>query len=174
VKLSTEDVNKDGLMLTAVLVDYVDDKTEFPAYVSLSGLEGGIPVEAVDYYEIGGEHEDGKLAQPLQYPTLAKIVSYGWTDLNNPGCGYDASEYVYQKDGLEAGRYYDYTFYMLPTVYTVAPGHHLALVLTSWDPYRAFLDEDYQLDPDRDPSYSFFTYAFTVDNTSLGARIPVK
>ena len=92
----------------------------------------------------------------------------------NPGCGYDASEYVYQKDGLEAGRYYDYTFYMLPTVYTVAPGHHLALVLTSWDPYRAFLDEDYQLDPDRDPSYSFFTYAFTVDNTSLGARIPVK
>ena len=81
---------------------------------------------------------------------------------------------MFQPDGLEAGTFYDYTFYMLPTVYKLAPGHQLALVLTTWDPYRAFLDEEYELNPDRDARYSFYTYGYTIDNTSMKVRIPVK
>ena len=173
-KLSTEDVDKDGLMITAVLVDSVDENTEFPAFVSTPSLEGRIPVESVDYYETGGGAEEGFLVKARQIPTKAKVITYAWTDLDNPGCGEASSEYVYQEEPREAGKFYDYTFYMLPTVYTLAPGHHLELVLTTWDPYRVFLDEEYELNPGRDPRYSFYTYGYTIDNNALKARIPVR
>ena len=173
-RLSTEDVDKDGLMITAVLVDFIDGETQFPAYVSTPELEGNIPVISTEDYKIGGGADDGFLIQPVQMQTAAKAITYGWTELNNPGCGFDSKDYVLQPDPLESGKFYDYTFYMQPTVYTLAPGHHLALVLTTWDPYRAFLDEEYELNPDRDARYSFYTYGYTVDNTSLTASIPVK
>jgi hypothetical protein len=62
---------------------------------------------------------------------------------------------------------------MLPTCYTVAPGHHVYLVITGWDPYRAFLDEDFMLDPNNPYLYSEFTYAFTVDNSAVKVMLPL-
>jgi len=62
---------------------------------------------------------------------------------------------------------------MLPTAYTVAPGHRLQLVIAAWDPYRAFLDEDYELDPTLPSEYSNFNYSFVIDNTSLHVIAPV-
>ena len=172
VKLSTDVTDKDGLMITAVLVDYREDGTPFKAFMTKDRLNEKLPVKTVDSYEPGGGLEEADILQFVQSSTPSKCVTFGWTDLCNPGLGYDSSEYVSSTD-LEADKAYDYTFYMLPTAYTVAPGHRLQLVITAWDPYRAFLDEDYILDPTLPTEYSEFNYSFTIDNTSLQVSLPV-
>ena len=124
--------------------------------------------------EVGGSAPNGTRYELTKLPTNAKIVSLGWTDLKNPGCGSDSREYVAQTEGLESGAPYDYTFYMQPTAYTLEPGHTLSLVLTTWDPYRAFLDEDYKVNPGRDAQYSFYTYGYTIHNDTLDVRLPFR
>ena len=63
---------------------------------------------------------------------------------------------------------------MLPTVYTVAPGHHLTLVLTTWDPYRAFLDESFaELDTDKDSEEIDYDYSYVIDNEAIQVKMPV-
>lgn len=172
-RLLTDAEDRDGLMISAILVDYMDDGEEFFAFAPSPDSGDIINTQLIGEYDDGGEDE-GLIVQAAQVPTTAKVVTYGWTDLRNPGCGPDSAEYVFQPSGLTDGEYYDYTFYMLPTVYTLAPGHRLALVLTTWDPYRAFLDEEYMLNPERDAVYSYYTYEYMVDNKSLKAMIPVK
>lgn len=175
-KLAAEDINKDGMMITAVLVDTADDGSEFQAFASTPFLGGEtIPTDVkAESYTVGGGHEDFYRQEAVQIPTTAKIVSIGWTEIRNPGCGPDASDYEWHEEELFSGVYYDYTFYLQPTVYTVAPGHHLELILTTWDPYRAFLDEEYEIDSERDPRYSFYTYGYTVDNSALRVLLPLK
>ena len=173
-KLSTKDVDKDGLMITAVLVDTKDDASEFEAFTSSKPLCETIPDKKLGKVTYGGNAPDGVLREFTKLPTNAKVVSYGWTDLKNPGCGSDSKEYVAQTEGLKSDAPYDYTFYMLPTAYTLEPGHSLSLVLTTWDPYRAFLDEDYKVNPQRDARYSYYTYGYTINNDSLEVRLPFK
>ena len=172
LKLSTPVTDKDGLMITAVLVDYKADGTPFKAYMTKDRLDKTLPVKTVDSFDLGGGLGESDILEFVQSTTPSKCVTFGWTDLCNPGCGYDSSDYTESVD-LEAGREYDYTFYMLPTAYTVAPGHRLQLVITAWDPYRAFLDEDYELDPTLPSEYSSFNYSFVIDNTSLHFIAPV-
>ena len=172
VKLSTEVTDKDGLMITAVLVDYREDGTPFKAYMTKDRLSNTLPVRVVDSFERGGGLAEGEILEYVQSSTYSKCVSFGWTDLCNPGLGYDSSEYVSSTD-LEAGREYDYTFYMLPTAYTLAPGHRLQLILTAWDPYRAFLDEDFMVDPSQSTEFSEYNYSFVIDNSSLRVLLPV-
>ena len=172
VRMSTDVTDKDGLMITAVLVDYQEDGTPFKAFMVKDRLQSTLPVKTVGSYEMGGGLDEGDILQFVQSSTPCKCVTFGWTDLCNPGLGYDSSEYTTSTD-LEAGKLYDYTFYMLPTAYTVAPGHRLQLVLTAWDPYRAFLDEDYSLDPTMPTEYSEFNYSFVIDNTSMQVLMPV-
>ncbi len=173
-RLSTKDVDKDGLMITALLVDTKEDSSEFDAFVSSEPLCTSIPQKRAESYAIGGGVPDKQKNELEKLPTKAKVVSYGWTDLQNPGCGKDSSEYVTQESELKSDVPYDYTFYMLPTAYTLEPGHKLTLVLTTWDPYRAFLDEDYAIDQQRDARYSFYTYGYTIDNDALEVRLPFR
>jgi X-Pro dipeptidyl-peptidase len=172
VKLSTPVTDKDGLMITAVLVDYRKDGTPFKAYMTKDRLGETLPVRTIGSFEPGGGLEEGDILQFVQSSTHSKCLSFGWTDLCNPGLGFDSSEYAKSTD-LQAGRAYDYTFYMMPTAYTVAPGHALQLIITAWDPYRAFLDEDYTLDPTLPTQYSNFNYSFIIDNASLTFTVPV-
>ena len=172
VKLSTPVTDKDGLMVTAVLVDYIEDGTPFKAYMTKDRLGSTLPVRTVDSFEPGGGLEEQDIVEFVQSSTHTKCITFGWTDLCNPNLGYDSSEYAVSTD-LEAGKEYDYTFYMLPTAYTVAPGHTLQLISTAWDPYRAFLDEDFVLDPTLPTEYSNFNYSFVIDNSSLQVLLPV-
>jgi X-Pro dipeptidyl-peptidase len=172
VKLSTPVTDKDGLMITAVLVDYRKDGTPFKAYMTKDRLGETLPVRTIGSFEPGGGLEECDILQFVQSSTHSKCLSFGWTDLCNPGLGFDSSEYAKSTD-LQAGRAYDYTFYMMPTAYTVAPGHALQLIITAWDPYRAFLDEDYTLDPTLPTQYSDFNYSFIIDNASLTFTVPV-
>ena len=63
---------------------------------------------------------------------------------------------------------------MTPTVNTVAPGHHLILVLTTWDPYLALLDESHQIDPNIENESIDYGYSYTIDNEAIDVRIPVR
>ena len=172
-KISTEVTDKDGLMITAVLLDVAEDAQSFKAYMTKDRLRARVPVRTIDSYDIGGGAGEKRLLEFVQSSTPGKCITFGWTDLCNPGLGYDSAEYSKWED-LEAGEPYDYTFYMLPTVYSIAPGHRLLLVITAWDPYRAFLDEDFLVDPTLSTEYSEFNYSFTIDNESLRAMIPTK
>ena len=172
MKMKTDTTDKDGLMVTAVLIDIADEGKPFKAYMVKDRLGNTLPVKTYDSYDAGGGLGEKDLIRYVQSSTTSKCITFGWTDLCNPGKGYSSSEYTASED-LVADQFYDYTFYMLPTAYTLAPGHHLLLMLTSWDPYRAFLDEDFKVDPEMSAYMSDYQYAFTIDNNSLKAMLPL-
>ena len=55
-----------------------------------------------------------------------------------------------------------------------APGHKLKLILTTWDPYRVFLDEGFNLDMSLTERIEKYSYGFISGNTALEVRLPVK
>lgn len=171
VRLSTEVEDFEGLMITAVLVDVANNGSEFDAYNTKTEWGNTLPETAVDIFDAGGNLGERYILEYDQTKTKSKVISYGWTDLTIPGKGYDSSEYTTTVD-IKAGKFYDYTFYMLPTVYTLRPGHHLELILTTWDPYMAFLDERYLFDMDKDSEEIDYEYSYTIDNNSIRVRIP--
>lgn len=173
VKLSTNVTDLDGLMITAILMDVRDDSEEFKGYMLKDRLSSRLPVTTVGSYLCGGSEKD--ILEFVQSSMPGKCISFGWTDLRNPGQGEASSDYD-DPVILEAGKFYDYTFYMVPTAYTVAPGHHLELILTTWDPYRVFLDESFgiELDPEEEAEVIDYNYSYVIDNASIQARIPVK
>ena len=171
--LSSEIQEYEGLMITAVLVDTADDGKPFDAYMLKDAMGRKLPVRTIGEYEGGSAWGSSKIVEYVQDSTAAKLISCGWTDLTNPGCGYDSSEYT-TTSLLTAGEFYDYTLYMIPTAYTLQPGHHLKLILTTWDPYRAFLDESFEkLDMDKDSEKIDYDYSYIVDNPAIRVRIPV-
>lgn len=173
VKLSTGNTNLDGTMITAVLVDTKEDDL-FKAYMLKERLGNCVPNRTVSEIDQGGGLDTRDLYEHVQSSTNAKCFSFGWTDLCNPGCGPDSSEYTKQDpDEHEPGKYYDYTFYMLPTVYTVEKGHKLKLLLMTWDPGRAFLDEGYDISMDLSERLEKYSYSYVIDNTSIDVRLPL-
>jgi hypothetical protein len=173
LRLSSEIQDYEGLMITAVLADTADDGSSFDAYMLKDVTGRKLPVRAIGEYEGGSAWGSSEIVEYVQDSTEAKVISYGWTDLTNPGCGYDSSDYTTTLL-LSAGEFYDYTIYMLPTAYTVRPGHHLKLILTTWDPYRAFLDESFEkLDLDKDAEEIDYDYSYIVDNQAVHVRMPV-
>ena len=173
LKLSSEITEYEGLMITAVLVDTADDGSSFEAFMTKDRLSNLLPTKVIGEYEGYASWGSNQIVEYVPDLTTEKVLSYGWTDLTNPETGYDSSEYT-ETSQLEAGHFYDYTFYMLPTVYTVAPGHHLTLVLTTWDPYRAFLDESFaELDTDKDSEEIDYDYSYVIDNEAIQVKMPV-
>lgn len=174
VRLSNDNVDYTGLMVSAILMDHADDGKPFPAFVLKSRLRDKVPVRVIDTVEQGGNLDEVEVLEHVQDYTLGKAISYGYTDLADPGKGYEISEYTGAEE-RQSGEFYDYTFYMNPTYYTVRPGHHLYLYLTTWDPYKAYLDRDFvSYDLKKGALDDMIDYSFTVDNESIRAMIPVK
>jgi len=176
VSLTSENEDLDGLMISAVLMD-VSDAGTFPAFMPHAADPSSSPTVGTEptgktYFKTS-DLPEMDIVRFVQEKTPAKCVTFGWTDLQNPGMGFDSSDYVLQDPGLEAGVPKDYTFYMNPTVYTLAEGHHLELHLLTWDPYRVFLDENFTLDASETPRLSSYDYAYTVKNDSLRVLLPV-
>jgi len=172
VKLSGEAVDLDGLMITALLLD-VSDQGEFPAYRIHTEDGGLVPKQTTGATFVqGGGLSDEELMTHVQEKVPAQRVTLGWTDLQNPGKGSGSSEYTLQEDGLELGVSKEYTFYMMPVVYTLAPGHHLELRLMTWDPFRVFLDQSFDLDASLETKLDSYDYGYTIDNASLKVLIP--
>lgn len=174
LRLSNDDVDYEGLMISAVLIDRADDEKSFPAYVLKNRLEDVLPVRVTGEFDRGGGLGDEDILEYVQDHTFGKAISYGYTDLADPGKGYEISEYTGASE-REKGQFYDYTLYMTPTVYTVAPGHHLYLYLTTWDPYRAYLDRDFvSYDLKKDALNDLIDYEYTIDNDAIRVMAPVK
>ena len=175
VRLSTQVTDYEGLMISAVLMDVADDGNTFKTYEVKNRLGARLPVRVIGEYEGAGYFGgDTSIVEYVQDSVNGRAISYGYTDLTNPGLGEEISEYT-DTQQLEAGKYYDYTFYMLPTVYTVEPGHTLQLILTTWDPYRVFLDESFmELDLDKDSEMLDYDYSYTIDNESIQVMMPVR
>ena len=172
LKLSTNTVDQEKMMITAVLVDTVAEDELFSAFLTKSKLGDRLPVKTVEELEQGGGLEPVSIKEFVPTSTNAKCFSFGWTDLNNPGGGPDQSEYK-EDVKLESGKYYDYTFYMTPTVYTVEKGHQLKLVLLTWDPFRITLDEDFNINMDLLDQMAEMDYSYIIDNSSVDVKLPL-
>ena len=160
-------------MISAVLMDVADDGEPFRAYQLKNRLDDCLPVRIIGEYEGVPVEGNNDIVEYVKDSVPGKAISYGYTDLTNPGLGDDISEYT-ETIRLEAGKEYDYTLYMLPTVYTVEPGHSLMLILTTWDPYRAFLDESFDnLDPEKDAELLNYDYEYTIDNHAIRVMMPL-
>ena len=139
-----------------------------PEYTDLVVMEASEDLT----YDDGFSREPFPMMLLTQTEVPRKIVSIAWTDLQNPGCGKASDEYVLQAVGLISGTEQEYTFYFQPTVYTVAEGHHLELILTTWDPYRVELDQWYKLDGKPDETPANIQYDMIIDNESLRLDLP--
>ena len=172
VKLSTRDVDRDGLVISALLVDTIDGETDFKAYMTKERLGNTLPTKTIGVVETGGGLPRTKVKEFVKSNTTAKLITFGHTDLANYGGGYEGKDYTKHEEEMKAGEYYDYTIYLQPTSYTFEPGHKAVLVITGWDPYLAFLDEDYQNGTVTDSVDSSYTYSFNIDNDSFELRFP--
>ena len=171
-KASTGKAGFEGLMISAALVDTIDGQTYFPAYLTEAALGDCLSTVPVSTFDYGGGIGTVAAMDFEQTMVTAKAFSYGWTDLANPGSQEDSSTYTESVD-LEAGKEYDYTFYMMPTVYTLAEGHRLKLVIYTWDPNtNAFLDESAGTNDEK--AVEYYNYDCTIDNTTLRVEIPVR
>ena len=176
LRLSTPVTDYEGLMVSAVLVDVTDNGEPFKTYAVKNRLGNILPSRVIGEYEGAGAgvSSSNEIVEYVKDSVPGRAISYGYTDLTNPGLGDDISEYT-ETQRLEAGKFYDYTIYMLPTVYTVEPGHTLMLVLTTWDPYRAFLDESFvTLDLDKDSELLDYNYSYTIDNPGIQVMMPLS
>ncbi len=173
VSLKTPITKIDGLMISAILIDVKDDGDRFPAFMLKDRLGECVPNRTIGEIYTADDYSPLDLLEHVQNTTTAKCFSFGWTDLRNPGLGEKSSEYA-NHTKLEKNKYYDYTFYMLPTVYTVAPGHHIKLVLTTWDPYRTFLDETFNMNINQRNDLDDYDYSFTIDQSSIQINLPVN
>ena len=147
-------IDRDALMVSAMLVDIAPEGTTFPAYntqgsyvpktITAGGAWMGGGLNNYDYAELN--------ATDVSY----KIIARGWMDLCNPGAGYDSASAT--KVALKVGENHDYTIYLQPNLYTVKEGHKLALVIYTYEPGKANYSQDYQI---------------TLENASVSAEIPV-
>jgi len=151
-----------GLMATAVLVDVIDGEKDFPSYMTKSVLHDTLPIKTEDYFDIGGDSGYGSIKEYVKSYTRARAISYGWLDLANPNGTTDWNDYK-EDTRIEEGKQYEYTFYMLPTIYELEPGHHLELILTTYDGMRASLTDGDQ----------YVDYGYTIDNATMNIEIPL-
>ena len=173
LKLSTKDVAKDGMVVSAMLLDTIDGEESFKGYMTKQRIYDTLPTRTFGAAETGGGLPYTKVQQYVKSNTTAKLITFGYTDLKNPGGGFEGKDYRRRTEEMNAGEYYDYTIYLMPTSYTFEPGHKAVLIITGWDPYNDILDEDFKNGLITDSVDSSYTYAFNIDNEALEMRFPV-
>lgn len=166
LRMSTPDADKDAMMVSAALIDTIDGETEFKAYLTKTRLGDLVPKKTIGEIEAGDRLSRIKIKELVQSSTTAKLVTYGFTDLQDYGGGYDGRDYTKHSEPVTAGEYYDYTIYLQPTVHTFEPGHRAVLVITGWDPYL----EEYT--GDGSTTEKPRAYSFDIDNTAFEFCFP--
>lgn len=187
VDINTEAVERDRLMVTAVLMDVADDESDFAMFKNYGNPRNqvesreveGAEFEADDYWytvkEFIKEYDNDN--------NKHKCISYGWIDLDNPVSGEDSEKSSSYATGAERekDKFYTYTFNMLPTAYTVAPNHHLELLIMPWDPLRIFAGEsrynvktEYNVGDYNDEELDkIINYSFTLDTEKTKIDLPL-
>lgn len=154
------DINDaDALMATAILVDIAPKGKTFPTVSVGSSYSNKQTIEENGAW-LGGGLTNYDYVKMYSEDVEYKIITRGWMDLCNPTAGFDsASAARSDKVQLANGKYYDYTIYLQPTVYTIEEGHTLALVLYTQD---------------RDLFTNKVDYEMTVKDASVNAVIPIQ
>ncbi len=116
----------DGVRLTVGLNDTSD--SEFNAFVPSRSY---LPITSTENKNawMGGGVENFALVSYTQTPATSKSIGMGYIDVFNPTAGYDSASAAKRTD-IKENRYYDYTVYIQPTVYTVKEGHTIELTLS--------------------------------------------
>ena len=179
LRVKTDDVDKNTLMLGAVLVDQAD--AVFPCFdVGSIGVLDQQPIREVNACR-SKEVKPYNLVVWKQVERNRKIIAYGSMDLRNPEAGYMPSTAGKREKSIAAGIWYDYTLYLQPAYYTVAAGHRLELYIV---PFCGFSDDTAIYDsstPEELESMGLVPeamvpvtrdYSFTVDNGESFAVIP--
>lgn len=146
---------RDALMVSAMLVDIAPEGETFDVFQTYGSY---VPTETLEENGawMGGGLENMDLKIHKTKEVDYNIITRGWMDLANPDAGWDSSSVSTKKTlGTEE---YDYTIYLQPTVYEVAEGHTLALVLYTYEPGMASYNQN---------------YCITINNASVEADIPV-
>ncbi|MGN0963408.1 MAG: S-layer homology domain-containing protein, partial [Clostridia bacterium] len=152
-------IERDGLMVSAMLVDIAPEGETFPAFNTRGSY---VPKETIAEGGawMGGGLENFDLVKLTTSDVSYKIISRGWMDLCNPTAGFDsATADSSSKVQLGDGKYYDYTIYLQSTVYTIEEGHTLALVIYPYEQGMARVTQNYDI---------------TVKDASVSADIPVN
>ena len=119
------------MILGAMLYDISSES--FPAYEA----DPKDPDDMLRNTIISGGIDMGEGLDPIDYQEFKttsvkkKLITKGVVDLSHPdseGAGYEPWLAVSGND-IETDTYHDYTIHMLPTFYTVRPGHYLWLYL---------------------------------------------
>lgn len=80
-------------------------------------------------FVVGGGAQDYEIVTLRGENVKSKIIAEGWIDLANPSAGFASSSA--KKESIKKGKEYEYTVYLQPTVYEVAPGHTLKLEVSA-------------------------------------------
>ena len=166
LRMSTPDTDKEAMMVTAALIDTIDGETGFKAYLTKARLHDCVPVKTIGEVETGPRLARTKMKELVKSSATAKLITFGYTDLQNHDGGYEGRDYTRPEEPMTAGEYYNYTIYLQPTVYTFEPGHKAVLVITGWDPYIEAYSEGDSTEKPRD-------YSFDIDNAAFEFRFPL-
>ena len=179
LRVRTPDVDKNTLMIGAVLVEQADQA--FPCFDvgSIGVLDSQVIME--EGVNRGDGVEPYDLVEWKQAERNRKVIAYGVMDLRNPEAGYQPSTAIRREEPIAADTWYDYTLYLQPAYYTVPAGHRLELYIVPfcgfsdeaalYDSYSAAELEDMGLRPEELVPVTR-DYSFTVDQGASWAQIP--
>ena len=180
LRVKTADVDRNTLMIGAVLVDQADQA--FPCFDvgSIGVLE--LRVIREDGVDRGDGVDPYDLVEWKQVERNRKVIAYGVMDLRNPEAGFLPASAETRAEPIAADAWYDYTLYLQPAYYTVPAGHRLELYIVPfcgfsddaaiYDSYSAAELEDMGLRPEELVPVTR-DYSFTVDQGASEALIPV-
>ncbi|MEG2917592.1 MAG: Xaa-Pro dipeptidyl-peptidase [Clostridium sp.] len=111
-------IDKETAILSAMLVDYGEDNRMLVSQevAEKDGITWGLNTPKSDVKKFAFEEE----------PSKYRVISRGWMNAQNRKC-------VWNKEEVEVGTFYDYSFKMIPMDYTVKPGHRLGVILYGTD-----------------------------------------
>lgn len=111
-------IDKATAILSAMLVDYGEDNRMLVKQeVALEkGIQWGLNTPKADVKRF--IHE----AEPSKY----RVISRGWMNAQNRNS-------LWNKEKIEEGKFYEYTFTMIPMDYTVKAGHKIGVILYGTD-----------------------------------------
>jgi len=171
VRLSTEDTDKDNLMVTAVLMDEMADGSAFEAYMINTNNGYRIPVKTTDTYEYGEGHDPGKIKEYVRSYTFCKAFAFGWVDLLDPEADEKNPVLDTKWHTAEKGKYSDYKIILTPSEYKLEKGHVLKLYLFAQDPPRSRKD-DANMGVSLNKKDE--VYSFKIDNASVEVLLPIR
>lgn len=111
-------IDKPTAILSAMLVEYGEDNRMLvkQEIAEKDGITWGLNTPKSDIKRFIYE----------EMPSKYRVISRGWMNAQNREC-------IWNKEAIEPGTFYDYSFTMIPMDYTVKAGHKLGVILYGTD-----------------------------------------